>query len=127
MYARWQKQQRPNSGTYWAAQLVTTAWINGASRQKHLAYLGGIAEDMKGNAAARRTFWTKVTAALDALKNLKPEDRKKIEKSLAARVAPPTDKQLKRQQLQDLKQSLELAQQRVQEIKLEMRSLRSPE
>jgi hypothetical protein len=92
-----------------------------------LAYLGGIAEDMKGNAEARRTFWTKATAALDALKKLKPEDRKKIEKSLAARVAPPTDKQLKRQQLQDLKQSLELAQERVQAIKLEMRGLRSPE
>ena len=56
------------------------------------------------------------------MKKLKPEDRKKIEKSLAVRVAPPTDKQLKRQQLQDLKQSLELAQ-RVQAIKLEMRSL----
>ena len=58
------------------------------------------------------------TAALDALKKLKPEDRKKIEKSLAVRVAPPTDKQLKRQQLQDLKQSLELAQQRVQARRL---------
>lgn len=82
---------------------------------------------MKGNAEARRTFWTKATAALDALKKLKPEDRKKIEKSLAVRIAPPTDKQLKHQQLQDLKQSLQLAQQRVQAIKLEMRSLRSPE
>ena len=92
-----------------------------------MAYLGGIAEDMKGNAEARRTFWTKATAALDALKKLKPEDRKKIEKSLAVRIAPPTDKQLKHQQLQDLKQSLQLAQQRVQAIKLEMRSLRSPE
>jgi hypothetical protein len=40
------------------------------------------------------------------------------------RVPPPTDKQLKRQQLQDLKQSLELAQQRVQAIKLEMREVR---
>jgi hypothetical protein len=79
-----------------------------------LAYLGGIAEDMKGDAEARRIFWTTATAALDALKKLKPEDRKKIEKSLALRVAPPTDKQLKRQQLQDLKQSLELAQRLVQ-------------
>jgi hypothetical protein len=79
-----------------------------------LAYLGGIAEDMKGDAEARRIFWTTATAALDALKKPKPEDRKKIEKSLALRVAPPTDKQLKRQQLQDLKQSLELAQRLVQ-------------
>jgi hypothetical protein len=79
-----------------------------------LAYLGGIAEDMKGDAEARRIFWTTATAALDALKKLKPEDRKKIEKSLALRVAPPTDKQLKCQQLQDLKQSLELAQRLVQ-------------
>jgi hypothetical protein len=79
-----------------------------------LAYLGGIAEDMKGDAEARRIFWTTATAALDALKKLKPEDRKKVEKSLALRVAPPTDKQLKRQQLQDLKQSLELAQRLVQ-------------
>ena len=62
-----------------------------------MAYLGGIAEDMKGDAEARRIFWTTATAALDALKKLKPEDRKKIEKSLALRVAPPTDKQLKRQ------------------------------
>ena len=92
-----------------------------------MAYLGGIAEDMKGNAEARRTFWTKATAALDALKKLKPEDRKKIEKSLAVRIAPPTDKQLKHQQLQDLKQSLELAQQRVQHIKLEMRAVRGAE
>jgi hypothetical protein len=66
-------------------------WVNGAPRQKHLAYLGGIAEDMKANAEARRTFWSKVTAALDALKKLKPEDRQKIEKSLAARVPPPTN------------------------------------
>ena len=35
--------------------------------------------------------------------------------------------QLKRQQLQDLKQSLELAQQRVQHIKLEMRAVRGAE
>ena len=61
------------------------------------------------------------------MKKLEPEDRKKIEKSLAVRIAPPTDKQLKRQQLQDLKQSLELAQRRVQPIKLEMRAVRGAE
>jgi hypothetical protein len=33
-----------------------------------LAYLRGIAEDMKGDAEARRIFWTTATAALDALK-----------------------------------------------------------
>jgi hypothetical protein len=94
---------------------------------KHLAYLGGIAEDMKGNAEARRAFWTKAMAALDALKKLKPEDRQKIEKSLAARVPPPTSKQLKRQQLQDLRHSLQLAQEKVRAIKMEMKSVRSPE
>jgi hypothetical protein len=67
-----------------------------------LAYLGGIAEAMINDAEARRIFCDKATAALDGLKRLKPEERKKIEKSLAARVPPPTDKQLKRQQLQDL-------------------------
>ena len=35
--------------------------------------------------------------------------------------------QLNRQQLQDLKQSLELAQRRVQHIKLEMRAVRGAE
>jgi hypothetical protein len=43
-------------------------------------------------------FWSKVKAALDALKKpkkVKPEDRRKIEKSLAARVPPPTKQQLK--------------------------------
>jgi hypothetical protein len=42
-----------------------------------------------------------VKAALDALKKLKklkPKDRREIEKSLAARVPPPTKQQLKRQQ-----------------------------
>ena len=65
------------------------------------------------------TFWSKVKAALDALKKLKklkPEDRRKIEKSLSARVPPPTKQQLKRQQLQDLRHSLQLAQPRVQAI-----------
>jgi hypothetical protein len=42
-------------------------------------------------------------------------------------VPPPTVKQLKRQQLQDLRHSLQLAQQTVQEIKLEMRAVRGAE
>jgi hypothetical protein len=124
MYVRWQKQQRPYNRLYWAAQLVTIARVNGVPKQKHLAYLAGIAEDSKGIAEARRTFWIKATAALDALRKLKPEDRQKIERSLATRVPPPTGKQLKRQQLQGLKHSLQLAQQRVQAIKLEMRAVR---
>ena len=67
---------------------------------------------MKANADARRTFWAKATVALDAMKKLKPEDRQKIEKSLTARVPKPTPNQLKHQQLQDLRHSLQLAQQR---------------
>ena len=45
MYVRWQKQQRPYNRLYWAAQLVTIARVNGVPKQKHLAYLAGIAED----------------------------------------------------------------------------------
>lgn len=120
MFARWQKHPRPNNGIYWVAQLVSSTSVNGAPRQKHLAYLGGIAEDRKGDAEARHRFWTKANAAL---KKLKPKDRQKIAQ-LAARVPPPTKQQLKRQQLQVLRHSLEAAQERVQAIKLEMRSLR---
>jgi hypothetical protein len=122
MFARWQKQPRPNNGIYWVAQLVSSTSVNGAPRQKHLAYLGGIAEDMKGDAEARHRFWTKANAAL---KKLKPKDRQKIVQSLAARVPPPTKQQLQRQQLQVLQHSLQAAQKRVQAIKLEMRAVRS--
>jgi hypothetical protein len=45
----------------------------------------------------------------------------------ALMVLPPSPTQLKRQQLQDLQHSLQLAQQPVQEIKLKMRGLRSSE
>jgi hypothetical protein len=124
MYARWQKHQRPDGSVYWGAQLVSSKLVNGAPRQKHLAYLGGIAEDMIGNAETRHRFWTKAKAAL---KKYKPAERHKIEASLAERVPRPTKQELKRQQLQDLRQSLQLAQQRVRDIKLEMRNLRSPE
>jgi hypothetical protein len=122
MFARWQKQKRANGGTYWVAQLVSSKMVNGAPRQKHLAYLGGIAEDMMGDAEARDRFWTKANAAL---KKLNPKDRQKIVQSLAARVPPPTKQQLKRQQLQALQQSLQAAQQRVRAIRLEMKTVRS--
>ena len=58
---------------------------------------------------------------------LSKADQQKIEAALAARVQRPTKQELKAQQLQDLRQSLEVAQRNVHAIKLQMRSLRGAE
>jgi hypothetical protein len=126
MFARWQKQQRPNGGIYLVAQLVSAVLVNGSPRQKHIAYLGGIAEDMKDDIEARHAFWSKVKAVFAAKKlKLKPEVQRKIENSLATKVRPVTKAQLRQQQLKNLQQNPTLAQRHVQKIKLEMRSMRS--
>jgi uncharacterized membrane protein YccC len=96
-------------------------------RQRHIVALGGIAEtDARTDVAACHAFWTKALQRL-AVRNLSRADRQKIEAALAAGVKRPTEEQVKQQQLQDLRHSLQLAQQRVQEIKLEMRSVRDAE
>jgi hypothetical protein len=87
-------------------------------RQQHLTSLGGIAEADAHTVAACYDFWTKALKRLTTKKLSKP-NRHTIDTALAARVKRPTKQQLKRQQSQDLKQNLQLAQQRVQKIKLE--------
>jgi hypothetical protein len=124
IYPRWQSQKRANNRIYWAAQLVGNKWVNGAARQRHFAYLGGIAEHMKGDAEARHRFWTKATAALKKLK-LKAADPQKIETALAARAKRPTSEQIKTQRLRGLDRSLRQAQQCVQEIKVETRAVQT--
>ena len=55
---------------------------------------------------------------------LSKADRQKIETALEARVKRPTDEQLKRQELQDLRHSLQQAQRQVEKIKLDMKGVR---
>jgi hypothetical protein len=124
MFARWQKQKRPNGNVYLVAQLVTTAWTDGASRQKHLAYLGGIAEAMISDAEARQAFWTKAKATLAALK-LKPAERQKVEASLEKRVPPATKAQLRQQYLRGKQQELMLAERQVQKLRSEVKAARA--
>jgi hypothetical protein len=71
--------------------LAETKRIKGKPKQRHLAYLGGIRTIGIANDFQRCFFWDSVTAAFDRLHNkVKPEDRKRFEAAIAARVPRPS-------------------------------------
>src|SRR5215472_10796538 len=85
MYVRWQHRKRASS-----AILVETARVKGKPTQRHLAYLGGIADAT--DSAQRHRFWASVLAVLARLGNqITPAQRKAIIAALATRApGPPT-------------------------------------
>ena len=120
MFVRWNHYKRQDGTTYWHAALVeAVVQTKRRPRQRHRVALGGIAEtDAHNDVAACHAFWTEALKRL-SVRRLSKADRQKIETALEARVKRPTDEQLKRQELQDLRHSLQQAQRQVEKIKLD--------
>lgn len=113
MYVRWNRKQRVDRkklGPLLCAVLVESHRVDGAPRQKTVAYLGGIREFSIDSKLGRRVrFWGDVTQRLDQLGgDLAPEQRKKVETALAKRVKRPTDAE-KLAELEKMLASLRLA------------------
>ena len=71
----------------WTAVLVESPWIDGRTRQRHIAFLGSITESQIDVARQRRYFWDAIGKKLDKLgKRITPKDRKKIEAAIALKV-----------------------------------------
>ena len=71
----------------WGAVLVESPWIDGRTRQRHIAVLGSITESQIDVARQRRYFWDAIGKKLDKLgKRITPKDRKKIEATIASKV-----------------------------------------
>jgi hypothetical protein len=71
----------------WEAVLVESPWIDGRTRQRHIAVLGSITESQIDVASQRRYFWEAIGKRLDKLgKRITPIDRKKIEATIALKV-----------------------------------------
>jgi len=112
MYVRWQRKQRAdrdNLGPLLCAVLVESRRVDGAPRQRTVAYLGGIREGCIESALGRHlNFWQDVTQRLDQLGDgLAPDQREKVEEALAKRVRRVTDAE--RAELDKLLASLGLA------------------
>ena len=91
MYVRWQRKQRAdrdNLGPLLCAELVESRRVDGAPRQRTVAYLGGIREGSIDSKLGRHVkFWGDVTERLDKLGgDLAPGVREKVEEALAKRV-----------------------------------------
>ncbi len=96
MYVRWRRKQRSDRkklGPLLCAELVESRRVDGAPRQRTVAYLGGIREGCIESALGRHVkFWQDVTERLDQLGDgLTVEEREKIETALAKRVRRVTD------------------------------------
>src|SRR4051794_32476987 len=99
MYVRWQQYR---SRASWARQrrallkaiLVESVRVDGKPRQKHIAFLGSIADDHLGSTAP--AFWCDVTSKLKRLGNrIGSEDYERIIASIAAKVGGrPTDTEI---------------------------------
>jgi ClpX C4-type zinc finger len=99
MFVRWQSRERSRAqfgkwgepDTHWRAILVENARVDGKSRKRHIAYLVGFTES-RGKIPTQRCYlWDAITAKLDHLGNqITPEERAKIELSIAAKLPRPT-------------------------------------
>ena len=93
MFVRWQTRERRNRAfgggkgpdLHWSALLVESQRIDGKPVQRHVAYLGGIAESAIELAAQRAFFWKGVTQQLDRLA-VSEDDRARIEVAVEAKV-----------------------------------------
>ena len=105
MFVRWQKRARRRAAfgqyraadTHWAASLVESRRIDGKPRQRHVAYLSGICQSAidLDTPHQRGHFWVRVVGRLDQLANqITPEQRRKIETQIAAKVTSPTSEDI---------------------------------
>jgi hypothetical protein len=105
MFVRWQSRQRERApfgfgrggDTHWRAIVVESARIAGKPKQRHIAYLVGFTESAIEIEAQRCHLWDHISARLDQLGNqITPDDREKIEASVAAKVQRPTAAEYKK-------------------------------
>jgi hypothetical protein len=102
MYVRWQsyEHKKPEPRKYstekrrydvlWRAILVESVRVNGKSRNRHIAYLGGITNEEQKDPERRRRFWKRVLKRLLLLANrVSPEDHAKIIASITKKVKGP--------------------------------------
>jgi hypothetical protein len=81
---------------HWAAILVQAVRVDGNPKQEHVAYLGGITETAIEIQPQRCYFWEGVTECLDKLSGrITPDERMRIEQSIAERVPLPTGVEFK--------------------------------
>jgi hypothetical protein len=120
MYVRWQTYRsqaldpnhraRNDKRARLKAILVESVRVDGKPRQKHIAFLGGIASDASIGGAGGKRFWRDVTAKLKRLGNrIGPEDYERILASIAAKVGGrPTEAELEQfeRECEQLMQSL---------------------
>jgi len=84
------------------AVLVESVRVDGKPQQRHIAYLGSIADSAP--LMVRIRFWDKITERLDRLADrLSTAEHKKIEKALSARVPRPTAAQRKQNEARKAK------------------------
>jgi hypothetical protein len=102
MFIRWQRY-RSKALIPWRAErtrlkaiLVESVRVDGKPRQKHIAFLGSIANDKAIAGTAGMRFWSGVTAKLKRLGNRTgAEDYERIVGSIAAKVGGrPTEAEL---------------------------------
>jgi hypothetical protein len=96
MYVRWQsRKQVLGKDVRWTAIAVESERVDGRPTQRHIAYLGGIAESVINTLAAQCHFWVDVKKKLDGLgRRMTAEDRNNVEAAVAERVPRPTGTQL---------------------------------
>jgi hypothetical protein len=87
MYIRWQTRRHR------AIILVENVRVDGRRRQKHVAYLAGF-DERQIDGRPQCGLWERITRKLDALGDrLTPEDRRRIEREIAAEIPCPTTQQ----------------------------------
>jgi hypothetical protein len=110
MFVRWQTYQGQRRDRL-RAILVESVRVHGKPRQKHVAFLGGIASDASIDGTAGKVFWGSVTQKLERLGNrVSPEERGRILASIAAKVGGrPTEAELEQfeRECEQLVQSLQ--------------------
>src|SRR5262245_60876456 len=96
MYVRWQsRKQVLGKDVRRTAIVVESVRVDGTPTQRHIAYLGGIAESAINNLASQCRFWTNVKNKLDSLGHcITVENRERIEAAVAKTVPRPTNTQL---------------------------------
>ena len=105
MFVRWQRRtsiaswnwRKPNAGARLSAVLVESVRINGRPKQRHVAFLAGIAEDRINDSMGQLRFWETALSKLDSLSNrVSADDRARIESAIAERVPRPSKQALER-------------------------------
>jgi hypothetical protein len=92
--ARWHKS-KPPAMRIKATLLHPFYNINGEKRQKYISHLASYRPSTRDDIATRCLFWISARQRLDRI-DLTPQQRRKIERELAARVRRPTAKQMAR-------------------------------